>query len=586
MPNPSPEEFTHVKKLVNEGKKEEALEFVKKFSFRALNLNTQGEVDKALEIALSCEELLLEIGSLKHIADNNLLICRIYRRKRNMEAALKYCNKALGIHKKIGHKMGLASSLSLLGHLYWDQRKYDQAMKVIEQSHSIKEISPVTKVQNLADLGAGYVLWGELSKALEYCEEAIIIAEEANLIGFCPYILYTMGLIYLMKGEYEQSEVKAKKGLRITEKIDYNQPLKGSLLLVLIWLQLIKNSVEGAKNYLTILEKFAEQNENLQFLHIFFIGKGMILQTSSKMQERAEAEKLFKQVVDSEVVEKEFSRLFIYPYALYFLCDLLIEELGNSNDIGNLNEINTYISRLDDLGIQADSQLLRTEAQIFQARVALIQLNLGEARILLTQAQNMAETHNLQYFAQIISNNHDRLLEQQEVLEQLKKRDAPISERIKYTAFDSVLTRLKRKDLTESSELISETPVLLLIIAKGGTLIFSKDYAEDLSIESDLISSFLSAFESFGDELFSERLDRIKYGENTILLKPLENFSVCYLFKGQSYPALQKLTRFAEAIKENSEIWRVLNKSVTTSEMLELDKHSALKTVIDEIFIK
>ncbi len=39
-----------------------------------------------------------------------------------------------------------------------------------------------------------------------------------------------------------------------------------------------------------------------------------------------------------------------------------------------------------------------------------------------------------------------------------------------------------------------------------------------------------------------------------------------------------------QAIRENSEIWQALNKSVKTSEILELDKPPALKTVIDEIF--
>jgi hypothetical protein len=59
---------------------------------------------------------------------------------------------------------------------------------------------------------------------------------------------------------------------------------------------------------------------------------------------------------------------------------------------------------------------------------------------------------------------------------------------------------------------------------------------------------------------------------------------VCYVIKGQSYPALQKLTRFTRAIRENSEIWQALEKSVKTSVMLELDKPPALKTVINEIF--
>jgi hypothetical protein len=64
----------------------------------------------------------------------------------------------------------------------------------------------------------------------------------------------------------------------------------------------------------------------------------------------------------------------------------------------------------------------------------------------------------------------------------------------------------------------------------------------------------------------------------------VDPFLACYVIKGQSYPALQKLTRFIEAIKKNSEIWDALNKAIKTSEMLELNKPPALKTVIDEIF--
>ena len=76
----------------------------------------------------------------------------------------------------------------------------------------------------------------------------------------------------------------------------------------------------------------------------------------------------------------------------------------------------------------------------------------------------------------------------------------------------------------------------------------------------------------------------MKIADNTILINPIDPFLACYVIKGQSYPAQQKLARFTEAIKENPEIWEILNKSVKTSEILELDKPPALKTVIDEIF--
>jgi len=41
---------------------------------------------------------------------------------------------------------------------------------------------------------------------------------------------------------------------------------------------------------------------------------------------------------------------------------------------------------------------------------------------------------------------------------------------------------------------------------------------------------------------------------------------------------------FTEDIRKNSEIWQAINKSLKTSEILEIDNQPALKTVISEIF--
>lgn len=91
-------------------------------------------------------------------------------------------------------------------------------------------------------------------------------------------------------------------------------------------------------------------------------------------------------------------------------------------------------------------------------------------------------------------------------------------------------------------------------------------------------------FNSFSAEIFSESIDRIKIGDNVILIKPIEPFLICYVIKGQSYSALQKLSRFSDAIKWKTEIWDSLNKSIKTSEMLELNNPPSLGEVVNEIF--
>jgi hypothetical protein len=95
----------------------------------------------------------------------------------------------------------------------------------------------------------------------------------------------------------------------------------------------------------------------------------------------------------------------------------------------------------------------------------------------------------------------------------------------------------------------------------------------------------MSAFNAFSGEIFSRSIDRIKIGDNTILINPIEPYLACYVIKGQSYPAQQKLSRFSETIRSTKEIWEALNRAAKTSEILELDNPPSLGSTVHEIFI-
>jgi len=72
--------------------------------------------------------------------------------------------------------------------------------------------------------------------------------------------------------------------------------------------------------------------------------------------------------------------------------------------------------------------------------------------------------------------------------------------------------------------------------------------------------------------------------ENLILINPFESFLVYYVIKGKSYLGLKKLNRSSNAIKDNAEIWEILNNAVKSGEELELDKPNSLRSVLNEIF--
>ncbi|MHA1986466.1 MAG: hypothetical protein ACW98D_07505 [Promethearchaeota archaeon] len=144
----------------------------------------------------------------------------------------------------------------------------------------------------------------------------------------------------------------------------------------------------------------------------------------------------------------------------------------------------------------------------------------------------------------------------------------------------------EEEKITAPPQLAIEQPVLLLIIAKGGVLLFSYPFTEDLKFDDEVISGFLAAFDSFSGELFSKGLDRAKFGDYSVVMDTIADYSVSYLFKGQIIPAKQKLLRFLDKTQQSDIIFKSLEKSFKTSQVLEINEVPALKLLINEIFIR
>ncbi|MHA2339436.1 MAG: hypothetical protein ACXACX_19190 [Candidatus Hodarchaeales archaeon] len=249
-----------------------------------------------------------------------------------------------------------------------------------------------------------------------------------------------------------------------------------------------------------------------------------------------------------------------------------------------MDEIYPLIDQLQRYAKRQNSYSLLANVKLLQAKMALLQINMVDARKFLAESQKIAEEHNLKRLANAISKEHDKLLEELKLWESIKKTQADVPERLKLAAIDDVLDRMQGKKAVESPESIDEQPVLLLIIAEGGTLLFSYAFTDKWQQDEDLFSSFLSAFTSFSDEFFSKGLDRAKFGDDTLLMQSVNSFSVCYLFRGQTYLAKQKLEKFIKTIQTNSSIWETFEKFNKSGQVVELVDIPKIKTLLTNIF--
>ncbi|KKN57294.1 hypothetical protein LCGC14_0563750 [marine sediment metagenome] len=540
----------------------------------------KGEIELALKTAKQTLSQQENIDNKIDIANNYLLMGEIYSYLRELDTALDYATKSLDIAEELEFQPVIGTSSMLISRLYVSKSNYNQALDFCKKSLLIKEISSWDKVRNLNLLGEIYYFKSEFDRSLQYYNQAIALAEEENIYEQLALNLYHVGYIYRLQGEYDRAIETSESGLTLAEKIGYQYVAGGSLeSLILICLD--KGSIEQAKQYLTRLEKLSEQAQQKVITDWYSLSKAMILKMDGRTRNRAEAEVMLRKIIDDTALHSEYRQ-----FALINLCDLYLEDLYLSKNLEILEDINPLLTETSMIAEQHHSYLWVAMTKFLQAKLALIQMKMDEAKHLLTEAQNIAESHSLDLLAIKISSEHDALLTQVDDWENLRKKGAPIGERLGLVSLEETIDVMLRKRGIQPPELTDEVPVLLLIIAEGGIPAFSYPFSEEWSIDDGFISNFLTAFNTFSEEVFSKGLDRAKFGEYTLVMDSFGSFSVCYLFKGQSYLAKQNLLQFAHRVQNTTSIWQNVNNFHKTHQPIVLSENPPLESLITEIFIK
>jgi len=170
--------------------------------------------------------------------------------------------------------------------------------------------------------------------------------------------------------------------------------------------------------------------------------------------------------------------------------------------------------------------------------------------------------------------------------ENLKESKASLNERMELAHLNEQMENMIRKRAIEVPELSDEEPVFFLIVSEGGRPIFSQSFIEDQKFEDHLLGGFLSAINSFIGEMFSEGLDRVSFGEHTLIMTPVPPFFMCYVFKGQSYSAQHRIRYFIDKIQNDEPVWQTFNKFNQVNREIQLKDIPSLEPLINEIFIR
>ena len=502
--------------------------------------------------------------------------------QKDADLALKHVEHSLALREELGIKHEIAESLTFLAYLLCIFKSdLNRALKYAERGLALAKEN--SKTYYIADsLHIMAMVWGlkgEVDRSIRFYEQSLELYKELNNKDRMSYIFNNLSVSYKMRGELDRALECIEQAMVLSRELGALRAL-AVFHDFLIQILIDKGDLERAQVSLHDMEQLNSQLKDKTVSLLYLLDKALVLKTSLRAIKRGKAEEILKQLLENESVVYG-NRL----RALLTLCELLLTELRMSNDLGVLDELNQFISQLLEIAEKSHSYWIMGETYLLQAKLALLSLDLKEARRLLTQGQQIAERYGLKLLAIKISNEHDELLKQLNMWENLKESTSSLKERMEFARLKEQMESMIRRRLGEVPSLPNEEPVFLLIVSEGGRPIFSQSFEEDQSFEDYLFGGFFTAINSFINEKFSEGLDRVSFGEHTLLMNSVSPFFVCYIFKGQSYLAQQRVRYFIDKIQKDEPVWQIFKDFHNLNREIELKDIPSLEPLINEIFM-
>ena len=361
-----------------------------------------------------------------------------------------------GEHKD---KERIANLLNNKGNVYYQKGELDHALDYYKMSLVIREEigDKLDIAASLNNLGIVYRMKGELGPALNKFKRSLSLKEEIDNKQSIAASLNNIGDLYQELGALEMALGFLKQGLALREEIGNKLEIAYSLYsLIIVTIDL--EEFQQARDYLSTLQLINKQEENKRVDLCNRLAEALILKVSKRRKNLAKAEEILNEIVEN--AEKEIISHRLTIQALINLSELLLEELLSTSEEEILEEVEEKVDKLMEIAKEQQSYSLLTESYLLKSQLALVRLDLEKARNLLIQAQVIAEEKGLEKLARKISNEHDQLLEQLDLWEELIAKDVSIAERVKVANLEELVGWMARKREIEVDEQ-EEDPIMI-----------------------------------------------------------------------------------------------------------------------------
>ncbi|NHJ32258.1 MAG: tetratricopeptide repeat protein, partial [Asgard group archaeon] len=254
---------------------------------------------------------------------------------------------------------------------------------------------------------------GELNEAMEYAMEALDKFGRTKTkygLGFAHSLL---SKIHYEKDDIINALINAQSSLEYRSEIGNKQEMALTLRWI-IKLLVEEGNLEEVNAYFEQIKELAKTTDDRMTDQSYRLAKALILKSKTRP-------KYWMKAIDILVVlsEEQILNFEITVTSLILLCELFLNEFSISGDEEVLLDLQTYTARVVEIAKKQNSYTLRVEANNMrilslwlQAQFSSVDIEIQNARKLLSEAQELADEKGLTKLAKKIESQHSHLIEQ------------------------------------------------------------------------------------------------------------------------------------------------------------------------------
>ena len=355
-----------------------------------------------------------------------------------------YAEEALEVALEIGNKLLLAHTYMMpLAEIEASKHNYYEAIELAEKALPLLDEVGSTSVRErlYINLGRYYIATYQLDKALEFLQRALKASRIQSYI-----MLANIGNIYHLKNEIEEARKYYLKTMIRCEKIKDFRFLS-VILYLLVSLSVELEDFAQAQKHLDRLKQISQEVSTEYVSTYAHFASILVLKASRELHKLVEAEKLLE-----EALAKEDLHSKLRLEALYSLLEIRIKELQLSTTIEALTAVKKQAIRLEVEAEERKQKWLLGNVHRLQAQIALIDTDAEAALDLLKKAELIAiETKN-DFLKEKVNEDREKINQQLDMLQELKEKQAPISEIVKLASLENTVKNIKQETILEERD--------------------------------------------------------------------------------------------------------------------------------------